>query len=156
MMSALAMILTAAMVVPGDGPKYESAKIVQRLDLSGKWKGYCNPGLPIGEHEMNFKGWGVIDEGAGRVRLKLPSVDGVSWTVYGIYEQDGDRLKICFSIDGKSRPTRFDGGGDQYLYDIRRVKSSEEAPEQIGTSEARELLRKLSDVHASICRETVS
>jgi hypothetical protein len=39
-MSALAMILTAAMVVPGDGPEKVSGELcrMRRLDLRGEWK----------------------------------------------------------------------------------------------------------------------
>lgn len=38
-MSALAMILTAAIVVPGDVPEKVLGEIEQRLDLSGEWEG---------------------------------------------------------------------------------------------------------------------
>ena len=38
-MSALAMILTAVMAVPGNGPEKASGEIRQGLDLSGEWEG---------------------------------------------------------------------------------------------------------------------
>ncbi|MGH7221633.1 MAG: hypothetical protein ACRELF_00220, partial [Gemmataceae bacterium] len=38
-MSAVAMILTAAMVVPGSGPEMVSGEMEQGLDLGGEWKG---------------------------------------------------------------------------------------------------------------------
>ncbi len=125
-MSALAMILTAAMAVPGDGPKKVSGEMVQqRLDLSGEWRSYFKGVLDLSKGEINLERLSIIDEGAGRLRLKLRSVDNIGfYTCYGIYEQNGDRLKICFAFDGKSRPTRFHHGGGQYLYDLRRVTSS--------------------------------
>jgi hypothetical protein len=38
-MSTLAIVLTAAMVVPGNGPEMVSWEMEQGLDLSGEWEG---------------------------------------------------------------------------------------------------------------------
>jgi hypothetical protein len=47
-MSTLAMILTAAMAVPGDGSEKVSGELVEeKLDLRGQWRGtlYSRPGV---------------------------------------------------------------------------------------------------------------
>ena len=39
MSSALAMVLMAAMTVPGNGPEKVSGEVEKRLDLRGEWEG---------------------------------------------------------------------------------------------------------------------
>ncbi len=121
-MSALAMILTAAMAVPADGPEKVSGEIVRReLDLSGKWRGVLHHvnGSKQEIEIISFEGWGAVDEGAGRVRFK-----DQFRTAYGIYEQRGDRLMICIALNGKPRPTRFRAGDENLLLVLRRVRFS--------------------------------
>jgi hypothetical protein len=136
-MSALAMILTAAMVVPGDGPKMESGEIEQGLDLSGEWEGLwiddegirrkaklslseCRlegerlPGQPLGDIERTLVFLGITDEGAGRICLRD--------SYLGIYCRDGCDHLICFRDNRKGRPTSFRGGDDQNLLILHRVK----------------------------------
>ncbi len=125
-MSALAMILTAAMVVPGDGAEKGSSEIAQpKLDVSGRWRGWMKGARDASEvPTLDLNKWGIVDEGEGRLRFKIRDVDGVRRTVYGIYKQRGDHLEICFALVGKLRPTRFEGGEERCLLVLRRVKSS--------------------------------
>lgn len=119
-MSALAMILTVAMMAPGNGPEMESRKVAepQRLDLSGRWKGTCAKyQVPPMDVEPNFKTWEVTDEGDGRMRIKTRR-----FTYWGIYVQSGDHLMICFDLDGKSCPSRFQRGDSRCLLILHRVK----------------------------------
>jgi hypothetical protein len=137
-MSALAMILTAAMMVPGDGPEKVSAEVrkPQPLDLRGKWKGIrktekgeyevlasdgmsqlsCRP-LPRGKQGPSYLTPRITDEGKGKLRLM--------WfdnPCLGIYEQDGDRLTICFRDVRKGRPISLRTVGGQELLILHRIK----------------------------------
>jgi hypothetical protein len=136
-MSALAMILTAAMIVPGDGPKMVSGETKQRLDLSGVWVGEWKSGgsdrdtplrvrLRKGVFVAKGDNWDrpdkikitkVIDEGNGNIRFTL----GLESCV-GIYHQEADRLSICFCIVPQDRPTSFRPREYQWLFILHRVK----------------------------------
>lgn len=138
-MSALAMILTAAMVIPGDGPEMASGEIRQGLDLSGEWVGtvkssdghvtgdvqlrngklrvvakitYCLPEVRTFE-----KDWVYVDEEEGKLLLfesRRP----------GIFRQHRDRVTICYHVmEGKERPTDFQTGEGRVFYFLHRVKS---------------------------------
>lgn len=139
-MSALAMILTATMAVPADGPEKVSGEIAQLrrqpLDLEGQWKavlyrdgqvlqgeatlsicGKLNVYVPLpkpGEKRI-FPIGTAVDESNGNLRIG-------PFDYLGIYEQDGDRLRICFS-EGQRRPTSFQAGERQTLLILHRVKS---------------------------------
>jgi hypothetical protein len=140
-MSALAMILATTMAVPADGPEKPSGEIAkprrQSLDLKGTWKAivYEHGRIIKGEaslsvcwkfnvrvtlpkpREMKFFPIGTaIDEGNGNLHIG-------PFANPGIYEQDGDELRICFS-QGQRRPTSFQPGEGQTLLLLHRVKSS--------------------------------
>ena len=135
MSSALAMILTAAMVVPGNGPEKVSGEVEQQgLDLRGEWKGSVmdapnkvfGAALAAGELGRGYDwGWEEIpfltftDEGAGRFRVRTrPGLVRL-----GIYWQEGYRLVFCLGeYDGK-RPRSFDPiPHEQTLFILHRVK----------------------------------
>jgi hypothetical protein len=144
-MSALAMILTAAMAVPGDGPEKVTGKIaeeakLQRLDLSGDWKGkwtlnghtydvmlrdgalhrFACPCQQVGliRELMPFT---FIDEGRGKLKINSPwSRNGHS---LGIYRQQGDKLVIYYCDAEKGRPTAFRAGEEHNVLIFHRVKS---------------------------------
>ena len=83
MSSALAMILAAAMAVPGDGSESVSMEMVQGLDLSGTWKGFNGNRVMEDQFKLLLaKSDSWVDEGAGKMRFKIRGV-----TYYGIYEQ---------------------------------------------------------------------
>lgn len=129
-MSALAMILTAAMVVPGDGLEKVSGEMVQGLDLSGKWEGVWmeNPNgetAPFGYKDgsiyfsarTHFPAK-IVDDGKGRLHFTQ------GWEGYiGIYQQDRSRLTICYCDKRYGRPTSFRiGDGKHQLIILHRVK----------------------------------
>lgn len=138
-MSALAMILTATMVVPASGPEKVSGEVEQRLDLSGDWEGsVCTEegrivpayfeslgdnwyGLILGEDRKALKGLllgEIVDEGSGRLHAKLEKRIRL-----GIYEQNRGKLTICLTRPGASRPCVLQGGNGQTLLILHRVKS---------------------------------
>ena len=130
MSSVLAMVLMAAMAIPGNGPEKVSGEMEQELDLSGEWKGVWS---------VNEPGWGagndvarlakgklndcvlgrVVDEGHGRCRFHLDDV-----LCLGIYRQDGGCLVICFRYACSERgyPRTFETGGKRHLLILHRVK----------------------------------
>ncbi len=136
-MSALAMILTAAITVLGDGPKKVSGEMEherQPLDLKGQWKAvaYWRGQVIKGEAalvdgEFRVKGRGnnqvhniyfgkMVDEGRGNLRMGA---------CLGIYEQDGSRLRICVgTLDDKSRPVSFHPVETKCLLILNRIESS--------------------------------
>jgi hypothetical protein len=151
-MSTLAMILTAAMMVPASGPEAVSGEIGQALDLSGEWEGNLAQSrddvhtirLDVTEREafvcdLQFETWcgwktkaifTLKDEGRGRLRIESPG----EVSVLGIYKQHGDRIVICCAslglisgeggkIAGRSvRPVSFRPGDGRYCLTIHRVK----------------------------------
>jgi hypothetical protein len=138
-MSTLVMVLTAAMVVPGDGPERLSWEIEQGLDLSGEWEGIwwfhtdgqlqvtSRGSRLVGTRKPGVDGWvgssidtcNFIDDSHG----KLSGTWDLSGAeIRGIYRQDGERLILCFSKAPHSRPTSFEVGGNQHLLLLHRVK----------------------------------
>jgi hypothetical protein len=114
-MSALAMILMAAMAVPAIGPERESGDVAepQRLDLNGEWQGIWKVN-PKGETEsIGYKDGSIyvaaghfdakiVDDGNGRLHFTQ------RWQGYiGIYRQDGPDLTICFCDRRYGWPTSF-------------------------------------------------
>lgn len=141
-MSALAMILTAAMMVPGDGSGWEKtfAEVVAApapLDLRGEWKGRVLVKDKENESEVEV----TITNGRMQVQSEGRSVGGdlevlfnregkvrFKWatkTCHGIYRQEGDRFVLCLQQDdkyGAGYPTSFRAGTDQTLSIFHRVK----------------------------------
>ncbi|HTU17870.1 MAG TPA: hypothetical protein VMG10_07375 [Gemmataceae bacterium] len=130
-MSALAMILTAAMAIPGNGPEMEPGEIAQGLDLSGEWDGTLK--LPGGALTFRLsKGRMLVktaeltepvaipvsftDEGAGKVRWRSNNKK----SLLGIYRQEGDRIIASFRRD--RYPKVIQVTNEQSLLILRRVK----------------------------------
>ncbi|HTU21909.1 MAG TPA: hypothetical protein VMG10_27975 [Gemmataceae bacterium] len=126
MSSALAMILTAATMIPANGPEMVSAEFVQGLDLSGKWEGtlwtkqgevgrvQIDPKVILIESAgdtVGFSTSNLIDEGDGKLDFKGH---------LGLYRQADDVLLICVG-DAKTRPLSI---GKEYgtLFVLRRIK----------------------------------
>lgn len=126
-MSTLVLVLTAAMAVPGSGPKVVSGEMEQGLDLRGKWEGVklfhrewpttihsgkiAQPGVP-----PRMTSWEYTDEGKGKFRAKI---DGVAFV--GIYEGRGSELILCLRHHKGGRPTCFQPGNGQHLFILHRV-----------------------------------
>lgn len=143
-MTAMAMILTAAMTVPGDGPEKVSGEIVQGLDLGGDFEGTWRHaggwlmtatsthqpvldetpgGIIIGEMPggvLFIRHASITDEGKGRFRV---TDNGVSFL--GIYKQSEEQIILCFRPEKERYPTAFQGGKGQHLLILHRVKSRE-------------------------------
>jgi hypothetical protein len=137
-MSTLVIVLTAAMVVPANGPEMVSGEIAepQRLDLSGEWEGTCfdsngrnfegkvkgsvfvltpqeRPFLDLGPEYIN-------DKGNGRITLRLGAKGPV---LLGIYQHAGDKLMMCFCATKDGWPTQFKADGKCALLILHRVKA---------------------------------
>jgi hypothetical protein len=140
-MSALAMILTAAMMIPGDGPEKTSGKVSEKergLDLKGKWEGSLGIKLPDGSpstvpvtYQDGKLTAGDLEE-AEAVKMKVLFIDeghGKCWCRYaatgkdalGIYKWQRDQLFICIS-EGKGRPTNFMVEETSTLLTLHRIK----------------------------------
>lgn len=126
-MSAVAMILTAAMAVPADLPEKVSGEMVQGLDLSREWEGTLRSKqgkecrvridpkwifLESDEGKIGLGTKNLVDEGNGKLRFRGS---------LGLYRYEKDRLLICIG-DGKSRPLTI---GQEYgsLLILHRAKS---------------------------------
>jgi hypothetical protein len=145
MMSALAMILTAAMMVPGDGPERVSGELAkpQRLDLSGEWKGQFTYGDRHATITLEGKMSGSIfvvmpqeiqlidlgpermtDEGNGRFSLRRDTKAPEAPDYLGIYKHEGDRVTICYRLTKYGRPSKFKFVDSCRLLILHRVKSN--------------------------------
>jgi hypothetical protein len=138
MSSILAMVLMAAMAVPGNGLEMVSAEMEERLDLSGEWEGtwwlpegqvypatmdnrlLFGDAFPPHEGAIFFRTPSFRDEGIGKFRIE-PKDTNSRWL--GIYEQHEGHLLLCFGEDGEQRPRSFRGGDGQHLLILHRVKS---------------------------------
>lgn len=128
-MSALAIILAAAMAVPADGTKKVSAEMEQRLRLNEDGDGvFQNDARAILPASLRKSQLTVTrpeeritihvvftDEGRGKLRMTGTA------TRLGIYKREKDRLIICI---GEERPTSYQGGDGQELIILHPVRSS--------------------------------
>jgi hypothetical protein len=127
-MSALAMILTAALAVSGSGPEKVSGEIeVERaLDLASRWEGVCYH--PNGQYEAGLIGGQladlrgglpaffsekVVDQGRGHLRINVAGRNCL-----GIYRQDESTLMIRYRDACHGYPTSFAVGN---VFILRRV-----------------------------------
>lgn len=135
-MSALAMILTAAIVVPGNGPKEEPVEMVRTLDLSGEWEGtgqstISTSRLKISREQGHIDiqaqrgaigaDLKIIDEGEGKLRMEV-KVCGTVRRSLGIYKCQGNRLLICCREESKGRPAGFMVDEVNSLFILHRLK----------------------------------
>ncbi len=136
-MSALAMILTVAMVVPGDGGGREKASMEMGyvFDLSGEWEGTGQSAMESkwrikfsrgcvhvqtqrSATESPFK---IIGESEGKLRMEVGPAGAVR-RLLSIYKWQGDRLVICCREESKGRPTRFTVEDENRLLILHRTK----------------------------------
>jgi hypothetical protein len=128
-MSALAMILTAAIVAPGDGPEKVSGEMQPlRLDLRGEWEFECE-GLTLSP--MNGEGLirrlRIQDEGGGRLRMTVPQFGKINVFVpyTGTYGQEKDRVLIHFHISAEKGSAVYRDNLKQGCIILKRLKPSE-------------------------------
>ena len=135
-MYTLVMALAASLVM-GNDPAAVSAETEQRLDLRGEWEGFMreaghglyrawisngvltgralnHPGVSITPLPVSR----IVDERPGEVRLRW----GARSQYLGIYEQEGERIVICYRHEQSGRPTSFRTGDGQHLLILHRVK----------------------------------
>lgn len=134
-MSALAIILTVAMVVSADGQEKVSEAVIESrpLELHGKWKGvwHCfrgpnvttamNYNEPIDPVQHRIRADWIVDEGNGRCKFTDPGRPGPP--SLGIYRQEKNKLIICIRRPGDGRPTEFTREDFQDIVILHRVKS---------------------------------
>lgn len=118
-MSALAMILTAAMVVPGDGSEKVPMEMVQGFDMSGEWKAWWRDdkwgvGIETAPHKLLSN---TVFEGGNKLRMTYRGGCHL-----GIYKQEHNRIVICLRELGCGRPTDFRVKLDEELLILHRVK----------------------------------
>jgi hypothetical protein len=124
MSSAFAMVLVAAMAVPGIGPEKVSGEMDQGLDLRGEWEAlWWNDEGIISWFCFDALCFDVVDEGRGKLRATM-------WQgrQLGIYQRQGDQLNICLRDAEDGRPTSFKGGDGQDLFILHRVKPRKRSP----------------------------
>lgn len=133
MSSALAVVLTAAMAVPGNGPEMVSAEMEQGLDLRGEWEGWLDNGAGLiytanlkenrlvarrGVGSIQFPRFLVKEDGKGTIQVTL----GSGRVIKGIFRYEGDGVLICIRPDGNGRPKSFQADDNQFLVILHRVK----------------------------------
>ena len=133
MSSAFAMVLMAAMVIPGNGPEKVSGEVKQGLDLSGEWEGSWDRGTGLiykanlrenrlvgkrGNGSIHFPRFIVEEDGEGAIRVTV----GGGGVCKGIFRCEGDHVLICFRNSHTLRPTSFQAGHGQELLILHRVK----------------------------------
>jgi uncharacterized protein (TIGR03067 family) len=118
-----ALMLTAPSITLGDDAKKEEAKIdgtwlAKSAEMAGK-KLPQKDGESItltlnkGEYELVAespdKGTVTYNDSADPKEMDIKGVEGPNKgkTFLAIYELSGDKLKICYDLGGKDRPTEF-------------------------------------------------
>jgi hypothetical protein len=136
MSSTLAMVLIAAMAVPGNGPEMVSGEMKQeRLDLSGEWVGERRFGdgqiwqTELSKGEFKFKeGKELVsllpvefikDEGNGRLRIDFPLIEV---TILGLYKRENGRIIMCWGELRKERPSSFRAAKAESILILHRIK----------------------------------
>jgi uncharacterized protein (TIGR03067 family) len=137
MKTRLAMIMMVGVLMAADDPKGDVAKKEQEK-LQGIWKVVSGEqgGKPLPDGALSLKfvfaGEKVktgeestsyrLDPAATPRRIDL--TNDQKETMLGIYQLDGDRLKICYSDPGEKRPTEFatKPGAKMLLFVLDREK----------------------------------
>jgi uncharacterized protein (TIGR03067 family) len=120
--TCVGLLLACPALAPGDDAKKEEAKIdgtwvATSAELAGrKLPEGAEPiklTLKKGEYEVKAesldKGTVTYDDKADPKEMDIKGVEGPNKgkTFLAIYELSGDKLKICYDLAGKSRPTEF-------------------------------------------------
>ena len=139
MRTAALLVLTAASVMAGDAPR-DSGKDLEKLEGTWTIVSVHNQGkkeeTTIGTTAV-FKGKMVtftVGDEKDTAEFKIDSSKNPGWfdittgtyKSVGIYQMDGDMLKVCLNQSGKERPTAFKSEKDspnQRLFILKRGKS---------------------------------
>src|SRR5258708_3978799 len=145
---ALLVVLAAGLLVAADAPKDDAGKKEQEK-LQGKWSavsgerdGQKAPDTEIGQIKLEFKDGKMFINIANETKeiatlkvdgSKKPKTVDLDLTegpdkgkkAQGIYEVDGDNLKLCVAKPGKDRPTEFatKAGSETTLLVLKKDKS---------------------------------
>lgn len=114
--------------------------------IQGTWKfvahelgGQPAPAEQIAKMEITFTGdkfkvladGKMVQEGTqkldgnkkpGQIESKVTGGEQKGSTLLGIYELDGDTIKVCFDLTGKARPTSFKAKEGQFSATLKREK----------------------------------
>jgi uncharacterized protein (TIGR03067 family) len=144
----LSVVAVASLVMGGTllGGGGNQASDNELKKIQGTWQfisqemdGKPRPAEQVAKLKITFTGdkWSVREDGrvvqAGTHKFdptkKPAQVDapvtvgeGKGSTMLGIYEMKGDRMKVCFDLQGKERPTSFTAKTGQMAAAIQREK----------------------------------
>jgi RNA polymerase sigma factor (sigma-70 family) len=118
-----------------DRKKFESRWSIESVETGGADE-TASPAAVLKECRYTFqgdkyllkRGNQTVEEGAFRIDpTKTPAAfdlksGNANELVPGIYEFDGETLKLCFPTSGKDRPTEFKGGNGNALLVLKRTR----------------------------------
>src|SRR5215469_6334938 len=126
MTRAVLLLLAASALTAADVPTGAGKKDLERMQGDWACDSYTTDGmeLPADNAQALFRtikgdtyavfrfkkqiGKGTLKLDAGKKPKAIDALpDGSSKPLLGIYEFDGDKLKLCFAGPGKDRPTAF-------------------------------------------------
>jgi len=107
--------------------------------VSQEWQGQARPAQDVAKLTITFTGdkWEVRDDGKlvqggtnkldptkkpAQVDAAVTEGEGKGTTMLGIYEVNGDTMKVCFDPQGKERPTNFASKEGQFSAVTKREK----------------------------------
>jgi uncharacterized protein (TIGR03067 family) len=128
----LAMVLSISSVAWGDdakgGDAIEGTWLPSTAELGGKmWPDEIRKmtKLVVKDDKYTVTVGEAVDQGTVKLNpsvkpkaLDITGTDGPNKgkTILAIYERDGDTLRICYDLSGKSRPTEFKTKADTQLF----------------------------------------
>ena len=134
-MTALMIVLVAAMAVGNDGTERVSTETEERLAVED-WEGVMTYGATNNRISVKFQpGWLIVlpgplgfpctwvDEGGGNCRCHIVSPLGRNQIQYCIYKRVEGQLVICSGHSGHGRPTRFRADGSQDLFILKHART---------------------------------
>jgi uncharacterized protein (TIGR03067 family) len=118
MSRALLLLLAAGTMAAADAPADESKKDLERMQGDWAADSYVSDGMKVPDDDAQalfrtIKGdaYTVFRfrkvAGQGTIKLDAFPAGAPGKPLLGIYEIDGDRLKLFFAGPGKERPTAF-------------------------------------------------
>ena len=139
-------ILMVGLLIAADDAKSENKKDIEKMQgewtmASGERNGEAIPDEIVQSLKRTIKGneytvkredevlnGGTFTVDATKspktIDLKITEGQAAGQSLHGIYELDGDMMKICYANPGKPRPTEFSAkaGSDQTIATWKRAK----------------------------------